>query len=99
VIRGAGELRKKESDRIETTVNALRNVGIAAEERRDGFVVRGSGSRPDGGHVHAEGDHRIAMLGGIAGLVSRGGVTVHGAECVDVSFPGFFEALDALAIR
>lgn len=99
VIRGAEELRVKESDRISTLVKALRGIGIAAEERRDGFVVRGSGTRPDGGIIHAEGDHRIAMLGGIAGLVSRSGVTVHGAECVDVSFPGFFGILEQLASR
>jgi 3-phosphoshikimate 1-carboxyvinyltransferase len=99
VVKGAGELRVKESDRITSVVNALRAIGIAAEERRDGFVVRGSGSRPDGGVIDAEGDHRIAMLGGIAGLVSRSGVTVRGAECVDVSFPGFFEVLEALAHR
>lgn len=95
-VGGAAELRAKESDRVVTTVSALRGVGISAEEKPDGFVVHGSGTRPEGGTVHAEGDHRIAMLGGIAGLVSRKGVTVCGADCVDVSFPGFFDLLEAL---
>lgn len=98
-IRGAAELRVKESDRIATTVHALRAIGINAEELTDGIVVRGSGVRPEGGTVNSEGDHRIAMLGGVAGLVSRRGVTVTDAECVDVSFPGFFDVLDALAVR
>ena len=101
VVMGAEELRHKESDRLERTVLALRGIGIAIEERRkgDGFMVRGSGARPDGGMIDAAGDHRLAMLGGIAGLLSRKGVTVTGAECVDVSFPGFFRMLDAIAQR
>jgi 3-phosphoshikimate 1-carboxyvinyltransferase len=49
--------------------------------------------------MDAAGDHRLAMLGGIAGLVSRHGVTIENADCVDVSFPGFFDVLDALAQR
>ncbi len=98
-IRGAAELRVKESDRITGTVLALRAIGINTEELEDGIIVRGSGQRPEGGAIHTEGDHRLAMLGGIAGLVSRRGVTVHDAACVDVSFPGFFDVLDALAVR
>jgi 3-phosphoshikimate 1-carboxyvinyltransferase len=98
-VHGAQELRVKESDRITTLVTALRRIGVNAEELADGFVVNGSGARPDGGSIHAEGDHRIAMLGAVAGLVSRQGVTIHDAECVDVSFPGFFDALGAVAMR
>jgi 3-phosphoshikimate 1-carboxyvinyltransferase len=98
-IKGAEELRVKESDRIRTIVLALRAIGVAIDELRDGFIVRGSGTRPDGGTIDSEGDHRIAMLGGIAGLVSRHGVTVTGAECADVSFPGYFEVLERLAVR
>lgn len=99
VVRNAEELRVKESDRIAALVRALRAIGIAAEERPDGFVVRGSGRRPEGGTINAEGDHRIAMLGGIAGLVSARGVTIEDADCVDVSFPGFFHVIESLAVR
>lgn len=99
VVRNAGELRMKESDRISLLVTALRGIGVAIEERYDGFSVRGSKTRPSGGRIDAAGDHRLAMLGGIAGLVSRHGVTVENAECVDVSFPGFFEAIEQLAVR
>ncbi len=98
-IRGAAELRVKESDRIAATVHVLRAIGINAEELNDGIAVRGSGVRPEGGTISSEGDHRMAMLGGIAGLVSRRGVTVTDADSVDVSFPGFFDVLDALAVR
>jgi 3-phosphoshikimate 1-carboxyvinyltransferase len=98
-VVGAEELRHKESDRITLLVNALRGIGVNIEERRDGFVVRGSGARPEGGVVHAEGDHRIAMLGGIAGLVSRKGVTIRDADCVSISYPGFFDVLEQVSRR
>lgn len=99
VVRGASELRAKESDRIEALGHAMRRVGVSFQPLADGFIVRGSSVRPDGGTMDAAGDHRLAMLGGIAGLVSRHGVTIEGADCVDVSFPGFFELLDAIAVR
>lgn len=88
VVRGAGELRVKESDRIATTCTALRNVGVDVDETEDGFVVHG-GRGIRGGRVDAVGDHRIAMLGAVAGLVSREGVTVDGFEVAAVSYPGF----------
>ncbi len=93
-VSGAEELRAKESDRIETVTAALRAIGVRIEARPDGFVVRGVPARPRGGTVDACGDHRVAMLGAIAGLVSREGVRLEGAECVAVSFPGFFDLLD-----
>jgi 3-phosphoshikimate 1-carboxyvinyltransferase len=100
VVRGAEELRVKESDRIETVKNALRPLGIRIEARHDGFRVRGVPSRPKGGGtVDAAGDHRIAMLAAVAGLVSREGVRIDGAEAVAVSFPDFFPMLDSLAAR
>jgi len=99
VVKGAGELRVKESDRITTLVTSLRRIGVSIDELADGFVVKGSGVRLEGGELNAEGDHRIAMLGGVAGLVSRKGVTITGAECVDVSFPGFFQILNTIAER
>jgi 3-phosphoshikimate 1-carboxyvinyltransferase len=99
VVRGAGELRTKESNRIEDLGQALKRVGISFQALKDGFIVRGTSVRPDGGTMDAAGDHRLAMLGGVIGLVSRHGVTIENAECVDVSVPGFFEVLDAIAIR
>jgi 3-phosphoshikimate 1-carboxyvinyltransferase len=100
VVRGAQELRVKESDRIESVKDALRPLGIHIETRHDGFKVRGVPTRPQGGGVvEAAGDHRIAMLGAVAGLVSRQGVELRGTETVAVSFPDFFAMLDSLALR
>jgi 3-phosphoshikimate 1-carboxyvinyltransferase len=100
VVSGAAELRVKESDRIETVKNALRPLGIRIETRHDGFRVRGVPSRPKGGGVvDAAGDHRIAMLAAVAGLVSREGVRIEGAESVGVSFPDFFAMLNSIAVR
>jgi 3-phosphoshikimate 1-carboxyvinyltransferase len=100
VVRGAAELRVKESDRLETVKDALRPLGVRIEIRHDGLRVRGVPSRPKGGGVvDVAGDHRIAMLGAIAGLVSREGVDLRGAESAAVSFPDFFAMLDSLALR
>jgi 3-phosphoshikimate 1-carboxyvinyltransferase len=100
VVTGAEELRVKESDRIETVKEVLRPLGIRIETRHDGFRVRGVPTRPKGGGlVNAGGDHRIAMLAAVAGLVSREGVEIEGAESVAVSFPDFFAALESLALR
>jgi 3-phosphoshikimate 1-carboxyvinyltransferase len=100
VVRGAAELRVKESDRIETVKNVLRPLGIRIEATHDGFRVRGVPSRPKGGGVvDAAGDHRIAMLAAVAGLVSREGVRIEGAESVGVSFPDFFAMLESIAVR
>jgi 3-phosphoshikimate 1-carboxyvinyltransferase len=77
----------------------LRGVGVRIEARPDGFVVRGTPARPRGGRVDAHGDHRIAMLGAIAGLVSREGVQIEDAESAAISFPGFYDLLDRIAQR
>jgi 3-phosphoshikimate 1-carboxyvinyltransferase len=95
VVRGAAELRVKESDRIATVVRALRALGARAEEREDGFEVFGTG-RLAGGEVAAAGDHRLAMLGAVAGLTSAEGVAVAGFEAVSVSYPGFAQDLVTL---
>jgi 3-phosphoshikimate 1-carboxyvinyltransferase len=95
VVEGAGELRLKESDRIATVVDGLRGLGGDLEATADGFVVRGTdGLR--GGTLHAHGDHRLAMLGAVAGLASRDGVEVVGMEAAAVSYPGFADDLAAL---
>jgi 3-phosphoshikimate 1-carboxyvinyltransferase len=98
-VHGAGELRVKESDRIEAVTTALRSLGVRIRARDDGFDVRGVPARPDGGRMSANGDHRIAMLGAIAGLVSRNGVDVGDADAVAISFPGFFDLVEAVAQR
>jgi 3-phosphoshikimate 1-carboxyvinyltransferase len=97
VVSGAAELRAKESDRIETVTAALRAVGVRIEPRPDGFVVRGTPARPRGGTVDAAGDHRVAMLGAVAGAVSREGVRLEGADSVGISFPGFFDLLASVS--
>jgi 3-phosphoshikimate 1-carboxyvinyltransferase len=98
-IAGAGELRVKESDRI-AGMEQLRRLGVAVRATEDGLVIRGSaGRRLSGGSVDAGGDHRIAMAFAVAGLAAEGGVEIAGAECVDVSFPGFFACLAALGAR
>jgi 3-phosphoshikimate 1-carboxyvinyltransferase len=99
VVRGAEELRVKETDRIDTVSEALRAVGIRIEARPDGFRIRGVPTRPTGGRIDSHGDHRIAMLGAVAGLVSGDGVEVEGAESVAISFPGFFDLLDSVTRR
>jgi 3-phosphoshikimate 1-carboxyvinyltransferase len=96
VVRGAEELRVKESDRIAAVVAGLRGLGADIEEAHDGFVVRGDGSPLRGGMIDAMGDHRMAMLGAVAGLASRDGVEVVGMEASAVSYPGFESDLAAL---
>jgi 3-phosphoshikimate 1-carboxyvinyltransferase len=98
-VRGAAELRHKETDRIEAVVDALRAIGVRARAYDDGFTVQGVPTRPRGGTVDARGDHRIAMLGAIAGAVSRDGVEILGAESVAISFPGFFDLLEQISHR
>jgi 3-phosphoshikimate 1-carboxyvinyltransferase len=98
-VQGAGELRVKETDRIESVTNALRPLGVRIRERDDGFDVRGVPARPNGGRMSAAGDHRIAMVGAVAGLASRNGVEVGGADAVAISFPGFFDLLESVSRR
>jgi 3-phosphoshikimate 1-carboxyvinyltransferase len=94
-VRGAAELRVKESDRIAALVAGFRALGIDADERPDGFVVRGSGA-PAGGVADARGDHRMAMAFAIAALAAERPSRVEGADSVAVSYPGFFETLASL---
>jgi 3-phosphoshikimate 1-carboxyvinyltransferase len=98
VVRGAHELRLKESDRIAGVVDGLRGLGAEIEATGDGFVVTGAG-RGDalrGGTIDARGDHRMAMLGAVAGLASREGVRVIGMDAAAVSYPGFMRDLAGL---
>ncbi|MFL5860618.1 MAG: 3-phosphoshikimate 1-carboxyvinyltransferase [Solirubrobacteraceae bacterium] len=96
VVRGAGELRVKESDRIATVVDGLRGLGADIEAHEDGFAVRGHGTLR-GGRIDARGDHRLALLGAVAGLSSQEGVEVVGMDAAAVSYPGFANDIAALA--
>ena len=98
VVRGAEELRTKESDRIEGIVEELRRIGAHIRATRDGFRVRGVPARLRGGVVDSRGDHRLAMLGAVVGVASREGVELRGAEAVGASFPGFFEVLEQVTV-
>lgn len=97
-IRDAEELRHKESDRIATVCEGLAAIGGEAEPTADGMLIRGGGGLR-GGTLDADGDHRLAMLGAVAGLASEEGVTVRGFEAVEVSYPGFESDLAALIER
>jgi 3-phosphoshikimate 1-carboxyvinyltransferase len=90
VVHGAQELRLKETDRIATVVDGLRGLGAAIEATEDGFAVTGTGGLR-GGAISSHGDHRLAMLGAVAGLASHEGVEVDGMEAADVSYPGFMD--------
>jgi 3-phosphoshikimate 1-carboxyvinyltransferase len=94
VVRDAEELRYKESDRIQAICRQLRQLGAIVQETQDGFILHGGGL--SGGLVQAEGDHRLAMSLAVAGLASRVGLTVQGAEIFRESFPGFLATLTSL---
>jgi 3-phosphoshikimate 1-carboxyvinyltransferase len=96
VVRGAQELRVKESDRIAGIVEGLAGLGADVEATEDGFAVRGTGGLR-GGTIDSRGDHRLAMIGAVAGLASREGVEVVGMEAAAVSYPAFADDLAALA--
>jgi len=96
VVRGADELRFKESNRIAAVVEGLSGLGADIEETDDGFAVRGDGSPLRGGTIDSKGDHRLAMLGAVAGLASQEGVVVRDMQAAGVSYPGFELDLEAL---
>jgi 3-phosphoshikimate 1-carboxyvinyltransferase len=97
-IRDAAELRRKESDRVATTCAALESLGAVVEAREDGMRIEGGGELR-GGTIASHGDHRIAMLGAVAGLASREGVAVEGMDAAAVSYPGFEADLAAFTRR
>jgi 3-phosphoshikimate 1-carboxyvinyltransferase len=96
VVRGASELRLKESDRIAAVVEGLRGLGAEIEATEDGFAVQGAGGL-EGGVLESHGDHRLAMLGAVAGLASRDGVEVVGMDAAAISYPLFLEHIGTLA--
>lgn len=94
-VRDAAELRVKESDRIAMLAVGLRTMGARIEELPDGFVIEGTG-RLRGATVESHGDHRLAMAFAVAGLLAEGETAIEGAECVAVSYPGFWDDIDRL---
>lgn len=94
VIRGAGELRVKESDRLATMCAGLKALGVVVEELEDGAVI--TGGPVLGGEADAAGDHRIAMSLAVLGLAAENPVVIRGAEWIATSYPGFVADLAAL---
>lgn len=94
-IRNAGELRVKETDRITTTVEALRKMGADIEEFEDGMIIHG-GKKLKGATIESHGDHRIAMAFCIAGLFASGETVIRGTDCINTSYPGFAHHLDTI---
>ncbi len=95
-LRGAAELRVKESDRLSAMAGLLSSLGVGVAEQTDGLEVTGRPEGWQGGRVETHGDHRLAMVGAVAGYASRDGVTVDDAMCMTVSFPGFADMLSQL---
>ncbi len=94
-VRGARELRVKESDRIKAVVKNLRGMGVEVEELEDGFIIEGR-KRLRGARIETFGDHRIAMAFAIAGLLAEGETELDDPDCVKVSYPNFFEDLSSI---
>lgn len=95
VVRNAAELRVKESDRIATTAENLRRMGVRVEVFDDGLAVSGQ-SRFQAAEIDSFGDHRIAMAFAVAALAADGPTTIHGAEAASISFPEFYDTLESL---
>jgi 3-phosphoshikimate 1-carboxyvinyltransferase len=99
VVRNAAELRVKESDRIATTAQNLRRMGVEVREFEDGFEVTGRGAKPPvfrAAEIESFGDHRIAMAFAVAAVAADGPCTIHGAESAGISFPEFYATLESL---
>lgn len=94
-VRGAAELRVKESDRIAALVAGFRALGIDADEHQDGYTIHGHGA-PKGGTADAQGDHRMAMAFAVAALSAQHPSRIEGADAVGISYPGFFDTLAQL---
>lgn len=95
-VRGAHELRVKESDRIASVVENLKAIGARAEETTDGFIVQGTRA-PLSGQVRTHGDHRVAMAFGVLGMVPGNDIHIDDRSCVVVSYPHFWHDLERLA--
>src|SRR6185436_10219637 len=94
-IRGAEELRVKESDRIEATAAGLRAMGVEVTTLADGFRIEGP-QKLRGAAIESLDDHRIAMAFSIASLIAQGETEIRGTECVAISYPEFYDTLREL---
>jgi 3-phosphoshikimate 1-carboxyvinyltransferase len=94
-ISGARELRVKESDRIAAMAESLTAMGADITATDDGWIIRGP-RHLEGARVQSHADHRVAMAMAVAGMIADGDTDVEGADCVEISYPGFFDQLDAL---
>jgi 3-phosphoshikimate 1-carboxyvinyltransferase len=92
-IRGAGELRVKESDRITTVSAGLKKFGAKIEQLEDGMIIKGP-TRLKGSTVRSYGDHRVAMAMAVAGLAAEGETLIKDTDCIETSFPGFERLLN-----
>lgn len=95
IIRDATELKVKESNRLQAIATELRRFGVSIDETEDGLIIKG-GRNYEGAVCESYHDHRIAMACALMGLVANGPTIVHGAECIDISFPGFESTLASL---
>lgn len=97
VIRDAAELKVKESNRIRSVVENLKRMGINAEETEDGMVIEGRAEQPvSGAVVDTHKDHRIAMSFAVLGLCAEGDTVLQDAECIEISYPAFFDDMEQL---
>jgi 3-phosphoshikimate 1-carboxyvinyltransferase len=95
IIKDAEELRVKETDRIQTVVTELTNLGVSIEATKDGMIIQGNSSLI-GANVNSHGDHRMGMMLSIAALLAKGDTIIENTECIAVSFPNFKEQLNDL---
>jgi 3-phosphoshikimate 1-carboxyvinyltransferase len=98
IVRDAGELRVKESDRLSAVTRNLEGMGAQVEQTADGWRIPGR-QKLHGGEIESFGDHRIAMAFAIAALRAEGETVIHNAECVAISYPGFFDDLENVVER
>ena len=96
VIKDAQELKVKESNRIKTTAEELSKFGVDIAETDDGLIINGPTLMEGGATINTYNDHRIAMSAAIAALLADGETVIDGSECVDISFPGFYNLLEEL---
>ncbi|KUF33171.1 MULTISPECIES: 3-phosphoshikimate 1-carboxyvinyltransferase [Lysinibacillus] len=95
IIKDAEELKVKETDRITAVVTELKKLGAQIEATEDGMIINGP-TPLKGASLRTYGDHRIGMMGAVAALISDGAVTLDDAQCIAVSYPSFFEHIEAV---